>query len=131
MIFEIGRIIKELEEAWANAPVNVFHTKADVEALEEDRALAIMRFARRALVLQLLHQEHHEHMTDDCGDYLFAALDNFRRIFDMIQDWGTQGIEERMKEWLLEGPEEWLGCDGEIRFDLFTEDYIEEELPNV
>lgn len=62
-------------------------------------------------------REGHQHYTDDCGDYLFAALD----LSQKMVNWRMEGItefEREMLEWQAEGkafkdPEDdWNGGEG-------------------
>lgn len=41
----------------------------------EEEAIEFLRNVRRGLAIQLLHQEDHEHMLDDCGDDLNHATE--------------------------------------------------------
>lgn len=104
-----------------------FYNKAQVANIDLETAFAVVRAARRMLLLNLMHAELHEHVTDDCGDYLKAATDNWHRLFHDLHD--TDVLEEevlrRVKEFLLEPASEWLGSDGEIRFELFSDEYQE------
>lgn len=48
----------------------------------EEAALEFLKTARRGLAVQLLHQEGHEHMLDDCGDDLNHATELWQACWD-------------------------------------------------
>lgn len=109
-----------LEKTFGEVPV-MFRTQEDIANLTYDQAMWCMRWARRTLLSHLLHQELHEHMLDDCGDYLSAATDNWEHLFNYY--FNTDGDEASfvaaVKDW-LQRAEDIGGCDGEIRFDLVS-----------
>jgi hypothetical protein len=97
-----------------------FHSKEEVEGLTIDRAMEVLAAARRKLVDELLSQESHPHMLDDCGDYLAAATDNWTRLFNayFLNDGDEMAVVQAVQAFLSEPEEEWGGSDGEIRFNL-------------
>jgi hypothetical protein len=103
------------------------HIAATNGDVDFEHAREVLREARRMLVIQLQSQENHEHMLDDCGDYLYAATENWNRLFSAY--WENDGDEtafvRAVREFLKESPTEWLGCDGEIRYDLWSDEYVE------
>ncbi len=60
--------------------------------------------------------------SDDGTQYLRAALRNAMRLVT----WNYFHNFEEFGKWLAEHPDNWLACDGEIRYDLFLESYYEE-----
>jgi hypothetical protein len=96
-------------------------TKDQVENLTTHQAMMVRIHARRALLIQLLHQEFHMHELDDCGDYLFAATENWHRLFVGLWNNDFQNEVPFTKEFLQEDPQEWLGCDGEVRFAILED----------
>lgn len=118
-------IVKGLEEVLPK-PI-LFEARSEIENLTDEQAWEVMRAVRRALLMQLLHQEYHEHMLDDCGDYLEAASFNWNHIWNEFFMNDGEGFTERVKKWLLnETGEGLLGSDGEIRFDLIAEPLLED-----
>lgn len=111
-----------LERVLGQVPT-MFRTQEDIANLTYDQALWCMRWARRTLLSHLLHQELHEHMEDDCGDYLSAATDNWNFFWEAWdQGDGTEAsFVATVKEWLQDA-ETIGGCDGEVRFDLVSEE---------
>jgi hypothetical protein len=97
----------------------------DIHNLTEDQAMSVLRSARRELVSQLLYQEYHEHLFDDCGDYLDAASDNWHRLWSACFNSDGTELVSSVKAFLLEHPSEWLATDGEIRYSILPEDYVE------
>src|SRR5215471_10238554 len=55
-----------------------------IDDLTPDQGLEVLRAVRRTLLMQLLHQELHEHMMDDCGDYLMGATENWVKLYDTM-----------------------------------------------
>jgi hypothetical protein len=47
----------------------------------EEEAMMFLRTTRRGLAIQLLHQEAHEHMFDDCGDDLVHATELWAIVY--------------------------------------------------
>ena len=98
----------------------MFNSVADIDALTDDQAYTIYRYARRMLISQLLYQEYHYHNVDDCGDYLDAATQAWTHLHDAhFMNDGTD-FTEHVKAWLKD-KDSIGGCDGEIRYNLFTE----------
>jgi hypothetical protein len=104
-----------------------FHTKEEIENLTDDQAMEVMRYVRRMLLDQLLFQEYHEHMLDDCGDYLTAASDNWTWLHDAYFNNDGEGFTDFVINWLTNEKDYPLGgSDGEARFDLLSEELMEE-----
>ena len=104
----------------------------DIANLTPEQAQLIYRATRRALLFQLLAQETHEHVLDDCGDYLVAALDNFHKLH--MQLWGNDFVNavETVQHFLndfcagvdgeeLEYPIQ--ASDGDIRFSILPDPF--------
>lgn len=119
-----------LERAFGPVPI-MFRTQEDIANLTDDQALWCLRWARRTLLSHLLHQELHEHMLDDCGDYLQGATENWYKLWKAYFD--NDGDEALLiatvKEWLQGsvgdeyGPgSDLYGCDGDIRFEIVSEE---------
>jgi hypothetical protein len=121
--------IQPAEQALMNAyPLPIqFQTREEIENLTHEQALEVLRAARRLLTLSLLGQEYHEHMLDDCGDYLTAAVDNFNHLYHAYWDNDAVDFHIRVKEWLLDKDNEGLGgSDGEIRLEILSQNLLEE-----
>ena len=117
-----GEEIETLESHFPDPPQ--FSTDADIEALDNDGALNVLRCTRRVLVSSLLHQESHEHMTDDCGDYLTAALDGFAWLFDAYESApSNEDFVSSVKAYLrfdeARYPEG--ACDGDARYAMLSQ----------
>lgn len=104
-----------------------FDSYAEVDTLTYKEALEIIEKAA-----DLQHTLLHTYGAiglDDRGDYLAAATDNYNRLFHAY--WDNDGVEDRVvwavKQWLKD-KDDIGGSDGEIRFDLFTERMMEEEV---
>lgn len=99
----------------------------EVEELTLEQAAEVIRMARRCLAEHLLCQETHEHMDDDCGDYLAAATWNWNRLFHLYwdNDGDEQVVLEGVKDFLRQHPLDWEATDGEIRYSLFPDSYVE------
>lgn len=99
-----------------------FTSREEVEEMDEARARDVLRVVRRKLMFHLLNQETHEHMSDDCGDYLAAASDNWSTLWNGYNLSDGTDLVAITKRWLLSDPNEgefpWGGSDGEIRFTL-------------
>lgn len=104
-----------------------FEDWESVENLTEDQAHQVIRAARRMLLEHLLSQELHEHMLDDCGDYLAAATDGWGWLYGVYfnNDGESATVIEEVKKFLKVDETYPLGgSDGEIRNDLLTEDMM-------
>jgi hypothetical protein len=103
-----------------------FSSKEDVEELTDVEALEIIRQARERLVNTTSYSPY---ALDDGGDYINAAIENYAAVFGFY--WDNDGDHTAflaaMKQWLREPTEGWGATDGEIRFDLFTQEYFVEE----
>lgn len=102
-----------------------FDSLASIEALTDDQAMAVMRAVRRRMLYQLLSQEHHEHMGDDCGDDLEAATYNWSKLWnDYFMNDGTD-FTAHVKKFLLAKEDDkdypWGGVDGEVRYGMISE----------
>ena len=109
----------------------VFSSRKEIEELTWEQAMEVIRAARRMLLTQLLYQEYHEHMGDDCGDYLQAACENWHYLWTTYfdNDGDETIVVNTIKDWLL-NPDDPIyglgGCDGEIRYNLLTEELMSE-----
>jgi len=119
---ELHAITKRLGEL---LPAPITLTMEEIENLTDEQAYDVYRAARRTCLMQLLHQETHEHDMDDCGDYLAAASENWARLFDNLWSNDFQNLAEYVREFLKESPVEWGGSDGEVRFEILPEAYID------
>ena len=97
-----------------------FNTEEEVRNMTDEQADLVVDYARRMLVSQLLMCEYHRHMGDDCGDYIEAATELWHVIWN--EGWGNdwQGWRDALANVLLTTP--MGGCDGEIRYDIFSEE---------
>lgn len=107
-----------------------FASKEDVQSLTDDEAVEIVTMARDILVQQTAPYDDGATRSvglDDSGDYIFAAVTNYHRLFMAYweHDGQNPSFIEAVKNFLLEDVTEWLGSDGEVRYDLFTEEYVE------
>lgn len=108
-----------------------FTTRDQIMAMTDDEAMRVMRAARRMLMTQLLYQEYHEHMLDDCGDYLAAATENWANLHAAYFDNDGAGFTTFVQTWLLDADNFPLGgSDGEVRFSLLDEALLEEVFYN-
>jgi len=104
-------------------PRKVFTSREEVEALTFDEARDVICDARDLLRAELDDDVEHMHWLDDCGDYLFAAIDNYHMLWTYY--WENDGDKEaviaRVKDFLL-SPQDGLfpygGSDGEIRLTI-------------
>jgi len=98
----------------------MFRNIDDVEGLTDEQALAIVQLAADKLTAHLTLRSV---ALDDSGDYLAAAADNYHRLFHAY--WDNDGdsatFVQAVKDFLFEPHDEWGGCDGDIRFDVFEE----------
>jgi len=105
--------------------MKAFQDRQEVENLTKEQAFEVIVEARDRLVVVStpftgldgqIHQQAYG--LDDQGDYLYAAITNYNRLF--LADWEDDGTStvEKVRAFLLEPEEDWLGSDGEIRFDL-------------
>ena len=94
----------------------------DPNNLTEEDAYTVMRAARRMLVVQLLAQEYHQHMMDDCGDYLAAATWGWQAVFADAWNDDFQGYTDHIRTYLTD-LEKYPpgGCDGEVRHALISD----------
>jgi hypothetical protein len=103
-----------------------FNSFEEVDSLTDAEALEIIE--RQFELLKGLG-EHGAVGLDDHGDYLYAAITNYATLFDAY--WYNDGQNpqflDAVKAWLREPFDEWLGSDGEVRFELFTEEMQEAE----
>ncbi len=107
----------------------MFHTRDQIDNLTYEKALEVIRAARRMLLMTLLTQEHHEHMLDDCGDDLAAATDNWATLHRayFANDGDPDHVRNDVQKWLLDADNQGLGgSDGEIRFVILSERVLEE-----
>ena len=107
----------------------VFHSKGEVEALTDEQAMAVLDVVRETLIDTLEAQRNHPHLLDDCGDYLFAATDNWTHLFGRYFNNDGNDFTPYVKQWLLAPLDDWGASDGEARFVLcpFTVDEWEEQ----
>jgi hypothetical protein len=114
---EVQQIYARLAEIF---PDPVVITEEDLhKGLTEDQAWAVHMAARRMLLLQLLSQEYHRHVMDDCGDYLAAATDGWTAVFTDAWTDDFQFYPAHIKTYLTDRdryPEG--GCDGEVRLSI-------------
>jgi hypothetical protein len=111
-------------------PEPITITEEDLaNGLTEDQAWAVHRAARRMLLVHLLHQEFHQHVMDDCGDYLSAASDGWTAVFNDGWMNDFQDYPAHITAYLTDLDRYPVGgCDGEVRlsiipnFDGFEED---------
>jgi hypothetical protein len=121
----IDRVLKDLNGVWKDVPR--FTSQAEIDAIDIEAAGRIRIAVRRMCVMQLLHQELHMHEMDDCGDYLVAATDNWATLFSRLWNDDFQNEIEVTKQFLTDFNEfPLMGCDGEIRHDLLSDELIEE-----
>jgi hypothetical protein len=115
----IRNVYAELHEILV--PPAAFSTDDEIRALTYDQAYDILIFVRRNLMMELLSQETHNHMTDDCGDYLSAASDAWHDLFEAYDlGWHDQAAFTRhVRDWLLST--DLGGCDGEPRYSLLSD----------
>jgi hypothetical protein len=108
--------------------MKAFKSLQDVEKLIEPQALGIIRLAMKFLERQFDYEG--AYALDDGGDYLYAALENYNRLFHVYwdNDGDSTAVLEGVKAFLREPLSEWLGCDGDLRFILFTAEYQESQL---
>ena len=97
-------------------------TLQQVDVLTEEQALEVLHAARRAMLFQGLMQETHDHLGDDCGDYLEAATSNWNTLWEAFFNSDGADIVEAVKLFLRETPDGWGGSDGEIRFSILPEE---------
>lgn len=104
--------------------MRTFATREEVESLTDEEAQEIVRMAHERLMSETMNGQ----LTlalDDSGDYINAAVTNYHDLFDMY--WNNDGdptaFVAAVKKWLLMPTIEWNAIDGEIRFDLFVDDY--------
>jgi hypothetical protein len=90
------------------------------DEFSEEDALQVLDLAAIRL-RQMLTGPGHVPLEDDGGDYMYAATENFHRLY--LACWEANPIQG-VKDFLLEHPDEWLGCDGDIRFDLWSDEYV-------
>jgi hypothetical protein len=105
-------------------------TREQIDSLTYDQARDVIRAARDLLEVMLNHDRTtHEHWSDDCGDYMEAATQNWTRLWNVYFDNdGTEAeVIKGVREFLTESPDEWLACDGDVRFDILPEIYNEWE----
>lgn len=105
-----------------------FDSYEDMDTLTDAEALEIVSMAAERQ-LSMLHTYREGYGLDDRGDYLAAATDNYNRLFHAY--WDNDGVSEPFVEAVkafLKDKEDIGGSDGEIRFDLFTERFMEEEV---
>lgn len=110
-----------------------FDSLDQIDNLDHETAKKVIQAARRKLLFQLLSMETHEHWFDDCGDDLQIATENWAYLHDLY--FGSDGDPETV----IQGVKQWLdprernkeddvhsfgGSDGEIRFDLLSEELI-------
>lgn len=113
-------------------PIEVSFTSVEqLESLTEEQAMDIMRLARRRLLNLLIGQEYHEHMTDDCGDDLQAATENWWYLWKSYFDNDGTDYVGYVRNWLMNPDDEDCGptlggSDGEIRYDILTEALMED-----
>lgn len=104
-----------------------FDSLEEVDSLTEDEATLIVTMAARRQMEMI--RTYGGYGLDDRGDYLAAATDNYNKLFHAY--WDNDGVAEyfvpAVVAWLKD-KEDWGGSDGEIRFDLFTERFTEEEV---
>jgi hypothetical protein len=113
----IEKITQRLSEMFPD-PTPIPQEDLD-RGLTEEQAWAVHRAARRMLLIHLLHQEIHQHVMDDCGDYLTAATDGWNYVFTEAWMNDFQGYPDHIKAYLTDlerYPEG--GCDGEVRLSL-------------
>lgn len=117
-------LVCDLAEALFKAlPDPVRLTEEQIENLSEEDARHVLRAVRRACVTQLLMQEYHEHELDDCGDYLYAASENWFKLFNNVWVNDFTGWVDEVKKFLTDFeayPEG--GSDGEVRFAILPGD---------
>ena len=106
-----------------------FEDWESVDSLDFREACEVVRAARRMLLIHLIGQETHEHMLDDCGDYLTAATDNWNYLHGIYfnNDGDEAVLIAEVKKFLkAEEPYAMGGCDGDIRFDILTEAMLDQ-----
>ena len=99
-----------------------FSSIEEVDTLTEDEALSIVQ---RQFELLVGLGQHAVVGLDDTGDYLAAAIDNYHDLFHLYWDNDGTGFREAVVEWLLTPAYDWGGTDGEVRFEVFTEAYVD------
>jgi len=105
-------------------PKPIALTLEGVEELTDEQAYDVYRAVRRTALMQLLFQETHEHDLDDCGDYLAAAIYNLNTVFEIGFTNDFENFANDIRTWLKESPIEWGGSDGEVRFEILPEAYV-------
>ena len=89
--------------------------------ITEDQAYRVMYAARRCLLIHLFGQEFHQHMGDDCGDYLEAASSGWSAVFTEAWMNDFQDYPDHIKNYLTDLERYPVGgCDGEVRYDILT-----------
>jgi hypothetical protein len=105
---------------------------SDIANLTPEQAQHVYRATRRALLFQLLYQEYHEHVLDDCGDYLVAALDNFHRLhmelFNNDFANAVETVQHFLNDFCAGVDDEDLAypiqaSDGDVRFSILPDPY--------
>lgn len=121
----IDRVTGSLDDKLPAPPVIL---KADIDNITPEQGLEVLRAVRRCLMMQLLHQETHEHMLDDCGDYLTAATENWARLYDSMWCNDFTGSLDEVKLFLndfvadeADSKYPRLACDGDVRFAIVTD----------
>jgi hypothetical protein len=123
---ELQAMYKRLQELLPD-PIRL--TEEEIGNLTEDQANLVMYAARRTLLVHLFAQEFHQHMGDDCGDYLAAATSGWQAVFEDAWMNDFQGYTDHITTYLTDLDRYPVGgCDGEVRisivpnFDGFEED---------
>jgi hypothetical protein len=108
---------------------HVFHSDDEIRNMTDEQADDVLRFVRRELLNQLMFQEYHEHMLDDCGDYLTAATDGWNYLHDAYFTNDGTDFTSYVQAYLLARHDDdqypWGGCDGEARYALLSEELTE------
>lgn len=138
MIEDLGTIcpgeIERLTQRFGHP--RVYHSAVEIEAMTHEDAMNVLRHVRRVLLVQLMHQERHEHMLDDCGDYLTAATDGWGYLHKLYfeNDGDPLLLTEGVKRYLTAPMDDrefpWGGCDGEARYDLLSEELADKAQPS-
>lgn len=102
-----------------------FSSKEDVDTLTDEEALEVVANAGAILIDSI--QSYGAVALDDRGDYLSSAIENYHRLFDLYwtNDGQNPAFLEGVKQFLREEPHAWLASDGDLRFNVFTNEYIE------
>lgn len=100
-----------------------FDSLAEVDSLTDDESLEIISMAWDTLKAVA---DGSPYGLDDQGDYLTAAVDNYSMLVSLYigNDGDPTALHEGIVKWLHDP--NWGGCDGEVRFDLFTDRFQEE-----